>query len=483
VTGLLSGRDVGQRGRRGSFWASNPVLIGALTVLVAVVAVYLAYNATNGLPFVPTYDLHVRIADASELTKGNDVYLGGSRVGVVSSVTPARTAAGRPIAVLNVSLQKSIQPLPIDTTYTVRLKGAIGLKYLQINPGHSAHGLPNGATVPLGRASSEVDFDQVLSMFNPPTRIGVQQTTIGFGEALAGRGSDINDAIGAFLPLLRDLGPVANNLSSRHTDLAGFFRGLAGYAGALAPVAQTQASLFGNLNTTFRALASVAVPSLQDTISLTPPMFEATITGSPIIRPFLTDTAALFGELRPGAATLPQSAPVLAQAFAIGTKNLPGTAALDQRTVALAKSVAGYGENPAVQQGLDRLTLTLSKLGPPLAFLTPAQTTCNYVTLALRNEASLLSEHVSQGTLLRFVQIAIDNIPGAESGPSQKVYTGPAGNASGPLHVNPYPYTAAPGQPRACAAGNESYNPSRAVLGNPPGHLPATTEVTHRSGS
>jgi ABC-type transporter Mla subunit MlaD len=482
VTGLLSNRDVGQQRRRGSWWASNPVLIGALTVLVTVVAVYLAYNATNGLPFVPTYDLHVRIPDASELTKGNDVYLGGSRIGVVSSVTPARVAAGQPIAVLNLSLEKSIQPLPVDTTYTVRLKGTIGLKYLQVTPGHSTRGLANNATVPLGRAGSEVDFDQVLSMFNPPTRVGVQRTTIGFGEALAGRGSDINDAIGAFVPLLTDLGPVARNLSSPHTDLAGFFRGLAGYAGALAPVAQTQASLFGNLNTTFRALASVAVPSFQNTISQTPPMFEATIAGSPVIRPFLTDAAGLFGELRPGAATLPQSAPVLAQAFAIGTRNLPGTAALDRRTVALAKSVAAYGSKPAVQQGLDRLTLTLSRLGPPLAFLTPAQTTCNYVTLFLRNGASLLSEHVSQGTLLRFVQIAIDNIPGAESGPSSKVYTGPAGGASGPLHVNPYPYTAAPGQPAACAAGNEPYSAARAVLGNPSGHLSDKTEVTHRSG-
>jgi ABC-type transporter Mla subunit MlaD len=482
MTGLLPGRDVGQRRRGGSWWASNPVLIGALTVLVTVVAVYLAYNATNGLPFVPTYDLHVRIADASELTKGNDVYLGGSRIGVVSSVTPARTPSGQPIAVLNLRLQKSIQPLPVDTTYTVRLKGAIGLKYLQVNPGHSSQGLPSGTTVPLGRASSEVDFDQVLSMFNPPTRVGVQRATIGFGEALAGRGSDINEAIGAFLPLLRDLGPVARNLSSPHTDLAGFFRGLAGYAGALAPVAQTQASLFTNLNTTFRALAAVAVPSLQDTISQTPPMFEATIAGSPVIRPFLTDAAALFGELRPGAATLPQSAPVLAQAFAIGTKNLPGTSALDRRTVALAKSVAAYGQTPAVQNGLSRLTVTLSKLGPPLAFLTPAQTTCNYVTLFLRNAASLLSEHVSQGTLLRFVQISIDDVPGGESQPSSKVFTGPAGNASGPLHVNPYPYTDAPGQPAACAAGNEPYSAAHAVIGNPAGHLSSKTEATQRSG-
>jgi hypothetical protein len=212
-------------------------------------------------------------------------------------------------------------------------------------------------------------------------------------------------------------------------------------------------------------------------------MFDATITNTPVIRPFLTDTAALFSELRPGVATLPQSAPVLSSAFAIGTRNLPGTAALDQRTVTLSKNTGDYAQNPSVQQGLDRLNLTLTKLGPPLAFLTPAQSTCNYVTLFLRNAQSLLSEHVSQGSLLRFVQIAIDDVPGYESEPSSVPFTGQSiGRASGPLHVDPYPNAAAPGETRECSAGNEPY-PNKAVLGNPAGNVGIKTEKTTRGGS
>ena len=45
----------------------------------------------------------------------------------------------------------------------------------------------------------EVDFDQVLSMFDPPTRRGVTASTIGFSDGLAGRGTDVNQAIGAFV--------------------------------------------------------------------------------------------------------------------------------------------------------------------------------------------------------------------------------------------------------------------------------------------
>ncbi len=384
---------------------------------------------------------------------------------------------------INVQLQNSIKPLPVDSKFTVRLKGAIGLKYLEITLGHSSRGFGQNAVVPMRQESTEVDFDQVLSMFTPPTRKGVQQATIGFGTALAGRGYDINNAIGAFGPLLRDLQPVAANLASPSTNLGGFFRSLENYTGALVPVAQTQGQLFANLDTTFRALAGVAVPALQETISDTPPMFDATIANTPVIRPFLTDTATLFSELRPGVATLPQSAPVLSSAFATGTRNLPGTAALDQRTVTLSKNTGTYAQNPSVQQGLDRLTLTLSRLGPPLAFLTPVQSTCNYVTLFLRNTQSVLSEHVSQGALLRFVQIAIDDVPGYESEPSSSAFTGTStGAASGPLHVDPYPNTASPGETQECSAGNEPY-PNKAVLGNPAGNVGVKTEKTTRGSS
>src|SRR5436305_7157854 len=201
--------------------------------------------------------------------------------------------------------------------------------------------------------------------------MSIHETTNSFRDALDSRGGDINDAIGAFVPLVRDLGPVARNLASPRTNLGGFFRGLEAFSGALAPVAQTQADLYVNLDTTFRALAPVAVPFLQDWISETPPMFSTVINDSPSEQAFLLDTAGLFSELRPGFATLNQSAPVLAEAFAAGTKTLPVTKELDARLLSLAQRLQSYAQTPAVNGGLDRLTLTLQSLRSPLAFLTP----------------------------------------------------------------------------------------------------------------
>jgi phospholipid/cholesterol/gamma-HCH transport system substrate-binding protein len=381
-------------------------------------------------------------------------------------------------------LQESLKPLPLDSTVTVRLKAAIGLKYVEITPGHAAKGFADGATVPVSQSSATVDLDQVLSMFTPPTRAGVAASTIGFGSALAGRGGSLNDAIRSFVPLLVDLGPVARNLASPHTGFGSFFRGLESFNSALVPFAQTQATLYVNLATTFRALATVAVPFLQQWISDTPPQFTEVINDTPILRPFFTDTAAFFRESVPGAVTLSQSAPVLADAFAAGTRNLPGTAGLDQRVVALSQRVASYGQLPAVLQGLDRLTLTSSALRAPLRFLTPAQSTCNYVTLFLRNIANALSTSVATGTTLSVLPVAIGDTAGGESVPSSTPFLTP-GNVSsslGPLHVNPYPNTDAPGQTPECSAGNEPYPIAHAVIGNPAKNVGLKTEVTKRSG-
>ena len=64
------------------------MLIGAVTVLVALVAVFIAYNANSGLPFVPTYELEAELPTGAKLVKGNEVAVGGFRVGVVDDIRP-----------------------------------------------------------------------------------------------------------------------------------------------------------------------------------------------------------------------------------------------------------------------------------------------------------------------------------------------------------------------------------------------------------
>ena len=80
------------RRQRATTLAASPTLVGAVTTLIVIVAVFLAYNANNGLPFVPTYRLSAQVPNASTLVAGNEVRVGGTRVGQILDVTPQSAA-------------------------------------------------------------------------------------------------------------------------------------------------------------------------------------------------------------------------------------------------------------------------------------------------------------------------------------------------------------------------------------------------------
>jgi phospholipid/cholesterol/gamma-HCH transport system substrate-binding protein len=465
--------------RRSNSIAANPVLIGAATVLVVIVAVFLAYNANNGLPFVPTYTVNVDVPNGANLVVGNEVRIGGTRVGVVSNITPERGKNGAFFARLQLKLQKDAGPLPRDSTFLVRPRSALGLKYVQVTKGRSDKTFKDGATVGLANAKPHpVEIDEVLNTFDEKTRAAQQVVLSEFGAALAGRGQDINTAIEAFQPLLTNLVPVMQNLSDPNTRLARLIQALARTSAIVAPVAQTQADLFANLDTTFSALSDVR-GDIQDSISNGPAALDAAIEGFPQQRPFLANSEALFRELKPGVRALRTAAPDLADAFTVGTRTLPRTVALNRRLIPTFNSLVAFAEDPNTALGISDLQTTSDILRPTLASLAPAQTVCNYMTLWFRNIASLLSDGDANGTWQRFIIIAAPLGPNNEGGPASTPAAGPGRDNY--LHTNPYPNTSSPGQPAECEAGNEDYLPGQTVLGNVPGTQSDTTEKTKAS--
>ncbi|HEX5782854.1 MAG TPA: MlaD family protein [Solirubrobacteraceae bacterium] len=461
------------KGRSGV--AGNPVLIGAATVLVVLVAVFLAYNANKGLPFVPTYQLRAEVPSAANLVVGNDVMIGGSRIGFVDGIEAQRRDDGSSIAVLDLTLEREVAPLPRDSTLIIRPRSALGLKYVEITRGTDSEGFDEGATIPIEAATpTPVEFDEVLSMFDEATRDAAGANTRGFGDAFAGRGESINTAIGAFRPLLRDIVPVAQNLAAPETNLRRFFGELGDAAAIVAPAAEVQAELFVNLDTTFGALREVARPYIQESITEGVPALDTAIRTLPIQRPFLRNTEGLFRELRPGAAALRTSAPTIADALEEGTRVLPRTPPFNRRLASVLDELQTFAEDPQVPRGLDETTTTLESLEPTLDFLAPVQTVCNYITLWFRNVSSLLSVGDRNGTWQRFIIVATPQGPNNEGGPASAPADGPT--TDNHLHTNPYPNTASPGQPRECEAGNEPYLAGETVLGNVRGTQQARTE-------
>jgi virulence factor Mce-like protein len=461
-------------GGRGGI-AGNPVLIGAATVLVVLVAVFLAYNANQGLPFVPTYSLKAETPSAANLVRGNEVRIGGTRIGSVDKIEVEQQDDGTSIAVLGLKLERSVAPLPKDSTVIIRPRSALGLKYVELTRGTSDEGFEDGDTIPLAQATpTPVEFDEFVNMFDEDTRDAAAANLQGFGDAFAGRGQSLNQAIGAFRPLLRDIIPVARNLSSKETNLPRLIRELAKAASIVAPAAESQAQLFVNLDITFGALRAVARPFIQDSISEGPETLDAAIAGFPVQRPFLANTESLFRELRPGVRALRGAAPDLADALEIGTPVLRRSPAFNRRLASLLTELQTFSEDPLVPRGIRRVTDTVRSLKPTLKYLAPAQTTCNYIALWFRNIGSLLSEGDRNGTWQRFIIVATPQGPNNEGSPSSAPANGPT--LENHLHTNPYPNTAAPGQPRECEAGNEPYIKGQTITSNPPGTQQTATE-------
>jgi virulence factor Mce-like protein len=445
--------------------ASSPILVGAVTVLVVIVAVFLAYNANNGLPFVSTYNLKAQVPNADALVKGNEVRIGGVRVGIVKSVVPIQLGNGRVGAELSLSLDKNVEPLPVDSTLMIRPKSALGLKYLQVTPGSSPRGFAPDETIPVSSAHPEpVDIDQFFDMFNEPTRKAIQRNQAGFGNALAGRGPQLNEAFGALRRLVESAQPTLRTIVAPSTDFGGFWRALEDLSATVAPVAETQASMFAALDRTFAAFARVSRPYIQETISKSPPTLDAANADLPVLRPFLNDSQRFFAALKPGANALAETAPTIAAALRAGVPALNRSPVLNAQLTPTAEALLAFQRSPGVFNGLDLLIDTNRTLGPAIEFIAPAQTVCNYATIAFRNLANASEEGNGLGNWLNFISFEPPEGPNSEGAPASAPANGPG--ASNHLHYNPYPYTASPGQPFECEAGNELYARGKTAIGN-----------------
>jgi ABC-type transporter Mla subunit MlaD len=413
---------------------ASPTMVGAVTTLIVIVAVFLAYNANAGLPFVPVYRVSVEVPDAARLINNNEVRIAGHRVGVVESIdivapgeSGPQAAAGESdagsseasnatVARLNLKLDKAVEGIPQDSIFRVRYRSSFGLKYLEIvrgtgepaAEGYVFDGTDDGAvcelptnpasfasTIPAsarnGCFEEQVEFDAIYNTFDAPTRENARANLAGFGNAFAGRGTSLNDAIRALEPLVRGLRPVAETLTDPDTQLRRFFPELGDAARIVAPVATEQAELFGFAARAFAAISADPL-ALQETISEGPPTLETGIRILPAQRAFLRDFAMLSRELRPGVADLRTTLPVLNEAIEVGTPVLRDLPSTNDLLRGVLRELDQLVSQPTTRLTLQRLGDTFDTAKPLAVYAAPAQTVCNNFNYYFTFFANSLSE-------------------------------------------------------------------------------------------
>jgi ABC-type transporter Mla subunit MlaD len=478
--------------------AASPTMVGAITTLIVIVAVFLAYNANNGLPFVPVYRVSAEMCNAARLGPNNEVRIGGNRVGVVESIETVQLedasgcqtpdgASATAAAKLNLKLDESARGLPEDSTIRVRYRSSFGLKFLEIVRGNGEE-LPEGATLPVEQSEQQVEFDDIGNTFDTPTRESSRRTLEGFGNAFAARGASLNQAIESLNPLFTNLRPVAKALTEPATQFEQFFPALANTARIVAPVAADNAEFFTNAAIAFGAISSDP-EALRDTISEGHPLFEEGIQSLPIQYPFLRDFAAFSRLLRPGVRDLRASLPVLNSTVSIGAEVLPRTVQMNNDLEDVFVELEELVDEPSTTRSGQKATkVALERLGTFFDEATglsgavaPYQTVCNY----WNHWFTYLTEHITEEDQVGFAQrVALVGTPGATSPPPEwprnplDNYAGGSADGRhsslGPtpglfdpstqpiLHANPYGPSGTASAPN-CQPGQTGY-----VLGNFP---------------
>lgn len=237
-----------ERGRR-----ISPIVAGLIAgvVIAVVVAVMAKINVDFAAPWSSTHTVSMRVTDADGIAVSSDVRIAGRLVGQVTGVR-----SDGQYSTVTFHVDDGEWPLPADTTASIRLATLLGQKYVELQPGSDRKDhLADNSTIDLTRTKPVVDFDQILSTFDQPTRKALTDIVKTVGAAVSGQEGTLQQLLPSLNDLsqhsvtptgelvnrdpelnsiLVNLGTTADQLNQSRNDLAGVIDNLNSVTGALA---------------------------------------------------------------------------------------------------------------------------------------------------------------------------------------------------------------------------------------------------------
>jgi virulence factor Mce-like protein len=461
--------------RRGSASiVANPVLVGAVTTLVVVVAVFLAYNANKGLPFVPTTTVRFQAANGANLLPGNEIREGGAQIGIVSDMKPIRLPDGTVGAEVSMKIDRVAGEIPRDSTINLRPRSVLGLKYVELTRGKSDSAFRDGDTLPADQVRFPVELEDFNRIFDRPTRDAVQQNLLGFGNALSNRGLSLNETIAGLPRLLKTLEPVAQTLADDSTRLDRFFKELGDAARTIAPVADRYAHSFEAGADTFEAW-SRRPERISETIRENGPTLRTGIESLKVQRPFLRATARFSEALRDTTAVMPRTLPRIQGALQTGIPVLRRTPEINGELRLTLGALEELMSDDRTIYALRGVTRIVDIVQPLIRFVGPYVTVCNYFNYSFSNVGEHLTEPDptggSQRTLLNQAprtrdarDPSIGTIGARRPSNGEEVVSGSPVN----LHSNLYTAAVTPDGKADCESGQRGYLEKLTTYNNDP---------------
>jgi phospholipid/cholesterol/gamma-HCH transport system substrate-binding protein len=223
-------------------------VLGALIAVVALLA-FLVLSNGGGEQYRLVFQ------NAGQLVRGNDVQIGGRRIGNVDDILLTDDNK----AEVRITVEEPFAPLHAGTTATIRLTSLSGVanRYIALVPGpNNGRELEPGSTLGVEQTTSVVDLDQLFNTLDEKTRKGLQDVFQGSAAQYAGKGEQVNDSARYLNPLLSTTDQLVNELTRDQAMLEQAIVAGASVTGAVAERSDELTALVGNLNTMMGAIAA-----------------------------------------------------------------------------------------------------------------------------------------------------------------------------------------------------------------------------------
>jgi phospholipid/cholesterol/gamma-HCH transport system substrate-binding protein len=287
---------LGRLRRRGRRSGLSPFKAGAIAIVALVVFVYLGFTKFAN-PFATPYTIHAVFANANGLKPGSPVRIAGVNVGQVTgvgavpgcrtggSIETTDSTGGQQCSAADVTMSISGSGLPIhkDATFAIRPRIFLeGNFFVDLDPGTpEAPTAPSTWTFPIQQGTEPVQFDQVVTSLQAPTRANLQTLLQQFGGALKKGGPSYNASIQYWLPAYEYSAVVSHDaLGIQPNDLSNWLAEQGEVSGAIDTHPKNLENLITNFNTTAHSFAvensalSQAVAELPQTLAAAIPAFH-----------------------------------------------------------------------------------------------------------------------------------------------------------------------------------------------------------------
>lgn len=264
------------------------------------------------------YTLKVQTVNAGQIVPGNEVRIGGARVGRVRAID----LTGSGLAAVTLDLDAALAPLHEGTTFAVRQNSLVGSanRYVTLTPGPlSRPALPDDGVIRAVDATAPVDFDAVLDTLDAPTRDGLRGLVRGGAQQYHDRVVQTRDSLRYLAPALSGTTRMLRELASDRDALNRLVTRGAVAARAVNSRSGELADLIGNATTTTQALASesdglsaslrrlptflnrgrTTLTGLRSTIGDLDPLLRTADASTPALAPFLRRVRPLLQEAVP----------------------------------------------------------------------------------------------------------------------------------------------------------------------------------------